>query len=238
MNSAEVEVFRGVYYDASKNPIPNGLLDPRLGPPNKTKTCQTCNGDFKQCPGHFGYLNLALPVYNVGYLTMIVDILKCICKGCSRILLGEKERQYFLKKMRNPKLEHLKKNELLKRIVKRCTAMASGHKAVACSRCGYINEMVKKGPLKIIHEQSKHFLDECHRAFAYKKGFKGSIIVPPELDPKTVHSLFKNMIDEDCELLYLSDRPENLLVTSIPVPPIAIRPSVFVDGGMQRYVQH
>nr|GMD62975.1 DNA-directed RNA polymerase III subunit 1 [Ipomoea batatas] len=93
--------------------------------------------------------------------------------------------------------------------------------------------MVKKGPLKIIHEQSKHFLDECHRAFAYKKGFKGSIIVPPELDPKTVHSLFKNMIDEDCELLYLSDRPENLLVTSIPVPPIAIRPSVFVDGGMQ-----
>lgn len=39
---------------------------------------------------------------------------------------------------------------------------------------------------------------------------------------------------QDCELLYLSDRPEKLLVTSIPVPPIAIRPSVFVDGGTQR----
>lgn len=62
--------------------------------------------------------------------------------------------------------------------------------------------MVKKGPLKIIHEQSKHFLDECHRAFAYKKGFKGSIIVPPELDPKTVHSLFKNMIDEVLLITY------------------------------------
>nr|GMD72152.1 DNA-directed RNA polymerase III subunit 1-like isoform X1 [Ipomoea batatas] len=87
MNSAEVEVFRGVYYDASKNPIPNGLLDPRLGPSNKTKTCLTCNGDFKQCPGHFGYLNLALPVYNVGYLTMIVDILKCICKVCEALIV-------------------------------------------------------------------------------------------------------------------------------------------------------
>lgn len=30
MKSAEVEVYRGVYYDASKNPIPNGLLDPRM----------------------------------------------------------------------------------------------------------------------------------------------------------------------------------------------------------------
>nr|GMC65118.1 RNA polymerase III large subunit [Ipomoea batatas] len=80
MKSAEVEVYRGVYYDASKNPIPNGLLDPHMGPPNKTKSCATCNGDFKECPGHYGYLNLALPVFNVGYLPIIVDILKCICK--------------------------------------------------------------------------------------------------------------------------------------------------------------
>lgn len=57
------------------------------GPPNKTKTCQTCNGDFKQCPGHFGYLHLALPVYNVGYLTTIVDILKCICKVCEALIV-------------------------------------------------------------------------------------------------------------------------------------------------------
>nr|GLL22253.1 DNA-directed RNA polymerase III subunit 1-like isoform X2 [Ipomoea trifida] len=231
MKSAEVEVYRGVYYDASKNPIPNGLLDPRMGPPNKTKSCATCNGDFKQCPGHYGYLNLALPVFNVGYLPIIVDILKCICKGCSRILLGEKERLDFLRKMRNTKMEHLKKNELLKRVVKRCTAMTSGRKAVICSRCGCVNGMVKKGPLKIIHEYGSQFLDECHNAVSNK--IKGSITVPPELDSKTVHALFKKMIDEDCELLYLSDKPEKLLVTSIPVPPIAIRPSVFVDGGMQ-----
>lgn len=39
---------------------------------------------------------------------------------------------------------------------------------------------------------------------------------------------------QDCELLYLNDRPEKLMVTSILVPPTAIRPSVFVDGGDQR----
>ncbi|CAB4273866.1 unnamed protein product [Prunus armeniaca] len=37
------------------------------------------------------------------------------------------------------------------------------------------------------------------------------------------------MLDEDCELLYLCTRPENLLIMNIPVPPTAIRPSVLVD---------
>lgn len=42
---------------------------------------------------------------------------------------------------------------------------------------------------------------------------------------------------QDCELLYLSDRPEKLIVTNIAVPPIAIRPSVIMDGS-QRFVWH
>lgn len=39
---------------------------------------------------------------------------------------------------------------------------------------------------------------------------------------------------QDCDLLYLSDRPENLLLRNIAVPPLALRPSVFVDSGTQR----
>lgn len=50
------------------------------GPPNKKSVCATCNGNFQNCPGHFGYLKLDLPVYNVGYFNFILDILKCICK--------------------------------------------------------------------------------------------------------------------------------------------------------------
>lgn len=60
-------------------------------------------------------------------------------QSCSRVLLPEKERVEFLKKIRNPKLEPLRKSEILKRIVKRCNSMASSKKAVKCSRCGYIN---------------------------------------------------------------------------------------------------
>lgn len=34
---------------------------------------------------------------------------------------------------------------------------------------------------------------------------------------------------QDCEVLYLKDRPEKLIVTDIAVPPVAVRPSVFMD---------
>lgn len=40
---------------------------------------------------------------------------------------------------------------------------------------------------------------------------------------------------QDCELLNLGDRPEKLIVTEIAVPPVPIRPSVFVAGGRMRF---
>ncbi|XP_027150331.1 DNA-directed RNA polymerase III subunit 1-like isoform X1 [Coffea eugenioides] len=239
LKAAEVQVYRGVYYDSAKKPWENGLLDPHMGPANKNGICETCHGNFRECPGHYGYLTLALPVYNVGYLITVLDILKCICKQCSHVLLGEKERLNFLKKMRNPKMEPLRKSELQKMVVKRCNALASSRKAATCSRCGYVNGMVKKNTkmLGIMHERTKvndSFLNEYGSAISHtKESNTSNFSVPDEIDPKVVYSLLKRMLDEDCELLYLNDRPEKLMISTIPVPPIAIRPSVFVDGGMQ-----
>ncbi|GAA0172061.1 DNA-directed RNA polymerase [Lithospermum erythrorhizon] len=239
LKASEVEVYLGSYYDSAKKPIPNGLLDSRMGPPNKHGVCTTCQGSFQQCPGHYGYLNLSLPVYHAGYLTTVVNILKCICKQCSRILLVEKERLDMLKKMRSLKLDPFRKNEILKRVIKRCNSMvAMQRREMTCSRCGYINGVVKKatkGPLGVIYDRSNidNFIEECKSAISHSKESKGSVNCSSLLDPKVVHTLFKNMLDEDCELLYLNDRPDKLIITSISVPPTVIRPSVLVDGGTQ-----
>ncbi|TVU15448.1 hypothetical protein EJB05_38969 [Eragrostis curvula] len=101
--SAEVQVWSNRIYDEHMAPISSGLLDARMGAPNKLGQCSTCHGSFAECPGHFGYLKLALPVFNVGFFNCVLDVLKCICKGCSRVLLVEKDRREFLKKMRNPR---------------------------------------------------------------------------------------------------------------------------------------
>jgi DNA-directed RNA polymerase III subunit RPC1 len=49
-----------------------------------------------------------------------------------------------------------------------------------------------------------------------------------------VLSIFKNISDEDCELLWMDPtdgRPEKLLLQTVLVPPVPIRPSVAMDSG-------
>nr|XP_043612911.1 DNA-directed RNA polymerase III subunit 1-like [Erigeron canadensis] len=236
LKMGEVQVNRSIcYVSEDESPLPNGLLDPRMGPPHKHGTCETCHGSIETCPGHFGYLALALPVFNVGYLSHIVDILKCICKFCSRILLVEDERLDYLKRMRNQK-DHLRKNDIFKKVVKRCTAMASSKKAVTCSRCGYINGIVKRavGTVGVIHDRSKVQDDTSKKfndAISNMKETKKPVIVSSMLDPDKVLKLFKKMLDMDCDLLYLADRPEKLIISTVPVPPLPIRPSTKVAGA-------
>lgn len=225
---AEVQVWNSRLYDPSVKPVPNGLLDPHMGPANKAGFCATCHGNFSDCPGHFGYLKLTLPVFNVGYFNLILNVLKCICKSCGRILLEEKDRKDYLKKMRNPKADMSQKNAYMKKIRDKC-------KGPRCLRCGYINGVVKKARLAvaIVHDFAKtvdRSVEECHSALSHMKE-KTSYQPVHVLSPVTVLSLFKRMLDEDCEVLNLYDRPEKLIVTDIAVPPAAIRPSVFVDFG-------
>ncbi|KAG8082497.1 hypothetical protein GUJ93_ZPchr0014g47527 [Zizania palustris] len=226
--SAEAQVWNSRIYDQDMRPVPNGLLDTRMGAANKLGECTTCHGSFAECPGHFGYLKLVLPVFNVGFFNCILDVLKCICKRCSRVLLMEKDRREFLKKMRNPKADPLQKSAIMKKVRDKC-------KLSRCPWCGFINGVVKKGKagLIILHDCSKTLdgsAEQIRSALSHKKE-KISISAIRMLDAATVLFLFRRMIDEDCKLLNLGDRPEKLIVTEIAVPPVPIRPSVFVAGG-------
>ena len=55
-----------------------------------------------------------------------------------------------------------------------------------------------------------------------------------DLNPLRVRNLFMAIPDEDCDLLWVDrerGRPENLILTHLMVPPVAIRPSVPMDSG-------
>ena len=52
-----------------------------------------------------------------------------------------------------------------------------------------------------------------------------------DLNPIRVLALFSAINDEVCELLDLAGRPEHLIMTHLPVPPVCIRPSVEMDSG-------
>ena len=62
-------------------------LDRRMGTTSKDSKCKTCEADLTECSGHFGHLQLTLPVFHQGYFKAIIAVLNCVCKTCSRLLL-------------------------------------------------------------------------------------------------------------------------------------------------------
>ena len=60
-------------------------MDPRQGTIDRMSRCQTCAGNMTECPGHFGHIELAKPVFHIGFITNIVKLLRCVCFYCSKL---------------------------------------------------------------------------------------------------------------------------------------------------------
>eukprot|EP00208_Stichococcus_sp_RCC1054_P004326 CAMPEP_0206143018 /NCGR_PEP_ID=MMETSP1473-20131121/19032_1 /ASSEMBLY_ACC=CAM_ASM_001109 /TAXON_ID=1461547 /ORGANISM="Stichococcus sp, Strain RCC1054" /LENGTH=1731 /DNA_ID=CAMNT_0053538243 /DNA_START=203 /DNA_END=5398 /DNA_ORIENTATION=- len=69
-------------YDNLKNAVTNGLYDPALGPTEPHDTCATCGLRSLHCPGHFGHVELAVPVFNPLVFPMMFKLLRCTCLSC------------------------------------------------------------------------------------------------------------------------------------------------------------
>ncbi|CAG8470140.1 13405_t:CDS:2 [Ambispora gerdemannii] len=51
--------------ESGHKPKIGGLLDPRMGTIDRNFKCQTCGEGMAECPGHFGHIELAKPVFHV-----------------------------------------------------------------------------------------------------------------------------------------------------------------------------
>ncbi|KAG2328790.1 hypothetical protein Bca52824_011518 [Brassica carinata] len=49
-------------------PKVGGLSDTRLGTIDRKVKCETCMANMAECTGHFGHLELAKPMYHVGFM--------------------------------------------------------------------------------------------------------------------------------------------------------------------------
>lgn len=54
--------------DAHERPRTKGVNDPRLGTIDRQYNCETCEEGPKECPGHFGHIELATPVFHIGMM--------------------------------------------------------------------------------------------------------------------------------------------------------------------------
>lgn len=53
---------------------------PSKGTSEKDRPCETCGKNLADCLGHYGYIDLELPCFHVGYFRAVIGILQ-VSKG-------------------------------------------------------------------------------------------------------------------------------------------------------------
>ena len=172
-----------------------------------------------------------------------------IDENCAHILLPEDERRNYLRDLRRPHIDNLRKTQLCKKVNDQC------RKTRICQICGALNGRVKRAgnhPLKLVHEQFSYFenskamkKEPPPEKIQFDKSLAGARKANPaieanakravdDLNPLRILNLFKRVTSSDCELLGLNPaegRPEMFIWQWFPVPPVCIRPSVAQEGG-------
>ena len=209
---------------AGNEPVIGGLFDPRMGVIDHNKICQTCQQKNNFCPGHFGHIELAKPLYYIQFFDTIKKILKCVCFKCSKLLLDKDSPE--LVKILKKKISRQKKFEAIYKIcsknkIKRCDHENNG--------CG------AKQPDKITKDNIGKIILE------WKAGKDEEIPVEEDENIKICLAedllrILERITDEDSDILGFPkkiNRPENLICTVFPVTPPAVRPSVTNDTGQR-----
>jgi DNA-directed RNA polymerase subunit A' len=199
-------------------PIEKGLMDPRLGIIDPSLVCRTCGFKGGDCQGHFGSIELARPVIHVGFGDIIHKILRSTCNECGRVLLNDDQIEYYTEKIKESMGNKESINNILKEVYRdakrELKQMPEDEEDIdmkhCCPHCGTPQEaIILDKPVTI-------------RQGDYK------------LTPSEVRERLEKITDDDAYILGVNAevaRPEWLVLTVLPVPPVTVRPSITLDTG-------
>eukprot|EP00795_Rhopilema_esculentum_P016726 gene16726-8179_t len=213
-----------------------GLMDPRQGVIDRMVRCHTCAGNMTECPGHFGHIELAKPVFHVGFLSHIVKLLRCFCFYCSKMLVdmsNPKLQEIISKTKLNPRkrMQHVYDLCKTKSVCEGGDIMDQQFDANLAGQdeqrdtkknhggCGRYQPKIRRQGLDLSAEWKYINEDSQEKMLA--------------LTADRVYEIFKRISDEECELLGMNPkfaRPDWMIVTVLPVPPLPVRPAVVMNG--------
>ena len=211
-----VEVTTDKTYQSGQ-PVPNGVFDVRFGVIENGKVCPTCKHTNQFCPGHFGHITLARPVYLYQFFDWVEKLANIVCLNCSSVILGEEQ----LEEIKSTGLARFKE---ARDIVTKLRNQGP-EKPNACSTC------------------NTPFFRKISRAVGKAATLEAFPIGDPD-DPPPAISLqvemvlraFQRMTNKTCDLVGFNhkfSRPEWMICTVLAVPPLTVRPSVVMDDNQR-----
>lgn len=184
---------------------PNSVYDQRMGILELDETCPTCQQNSKHCIGHFGHINLNVPVLHPLYHRLILNILKCICYKCSKLLLSADKLI----------LNNLYKASVTNRFY---SIVKNMDKVDMCGNCEVL--------------QPKYIFSTSEKQIYMIFKMNGEI-TRIQMFEQEIYKIFSNISPQDVELLGLDQNnfhPKNLVIHVLPVLPPVSRPYVMADG--------
>ena len=195
-------------------PVVKGLFDTRMGVTDRDIICATCNQKNTCCPGHFGHIELAKPVFNYHFIQTTLKLLKCVCFKCSKLLID-------------------KESEICKLISKKSSASRWTHVYNLCSKiktCG--QETVDGCGAK---QPSNYKIEGVVGINLHWK--EESVPEIKELmDVDIIKQILERISNDDSYFMGFDPawcRPEWLICSVLPVPPPSVRPSVKQDNSQR-----
>jgi DNA-directed RNA polymerase subunit A' len=221
-----VEIHTSDTYDEDGGSISGGLMDQRLGTLEPRQRCRTCGNISINCPGHYGHIELAVPVIHVEFAKQIYKILSVTCRGCGRLLLNDEEYEVF-SKTREKEIELFGKvnEETVKEIIKKAKKYK---KYKDCPQCGMAQSNVKFVKPTTFLEIEKEELATSDESLIEE--------VSRRLTPNMIREWFERISGEDLTMLNFEPevaRPEWMILQVLPVPPVDVRPSIILESGIR-----
>lgn len=202
-----VKVVTPELYDKEGYPVDGGLMDTRMGVIDPGLKCRTCGHKLKECDGHFGYIELARPVVHIMYVNLILNLMRCTCKDCGRVLMKDAP-DLIDKAVDSDDVAAVKESAAKKKQLK---ALLLELKAV--SKCPHCE--VKQG--KVTIEKPTTLLEDEKR-----------------INPIEIRTRLERIPNADLASFGLNGakvRPEWMILTILGIPPVTMRPSITLESG-------
>jgi DNA-directed RNA polymerase subunit A' len=203
---ASAKIVTPELYDKEGYPVDGGLMDVRLGVIDPGLRCKTCGSKLKECIGHFGYIELARPVIHVKFVRIIHLLLRSGCRECGRLMVSQEK--WAKAKAHLDRIEVEEGPEARRLAVK--ALIDSSKSGGKCPHC-------KAKQSKIVIEKPTTYIEGDKR-----------------LSPIEIRARLEKIPDEDSELFGLNPktaRPEWMILTVLPIPPVTVRPSITLESG-------
>jgi DNA-directed RNA polymerase II subunit RPB1 len=197
----------------NNKPVIGGLFDPRMGVLEPGTICPTDGMTYIDTPGYFGHIELARPMFSIQHIKDIMKIARCVCFKCSKLLLNKSQHKHVLDRPGSDRWTYV---SAVAAKIKRCGESTE-------DGCGC------KQPDKIKLEG----MSTIYAIWENMETDDDSKKINMRLTPEIILKIFKRISDDDVAFMGFHpvwSRPEWMLLTVLPVPPPAVRPSVKHDA--------